>query len=149
MSWICSFPNLRGFYSHESPLLTRSVPAIPGSLNENFPDNKEVDANCITIIQQFEYHKLQKSEGTSRPTPSVSSSWPPIHLNLYRAGVAQIVKKLTTSYGTRNFIKGLIRFRHWSLSWARHFQSITFHTISLKFILLLYPVHAYISQVVS
>jgi hypothetical protein len=46
--------------------------------------------------------------------------------------VAQLLRNFKTFYGTRRFIAVFTGFRHWSLSWARWFQSISPHPISLK-----------------
>jgi hypothetical protein len=43
---------------------------------------------------------------------------------LQKPPVAQLLKKLSTLYGTRKFITVFTRVRQWSLSWARWIQSI-------------------------
>jgi hypothetical protein len=51
--------------------------------------------------------------------------------------VTQLVKKFSSSYGTRMFITVFTAARHLSLSWARCIQSTTSHHISLRCILIL------------
>jgi len=60
-----------------------------------------------------------------------------------------VIKKFIAFYGTRNFITVFTRARHLSLSWAIRIQSITFHPISFRSILILYFQLCYVFQLVS
>jgi hypothetical protein len=46
--------------------------------------------------------------------------------------VTQLIKKFPTFYGTRKFIAVFTWAHHWSLSWARWFQSTPSHPVYLK-----------------
>jgi hypothetical protein len=56
---------------------------------------------------------------------------------LEKLAIVQPLKNFPAFYGTRRFITVLTRALHWSLFWARSIQSIPFHPISLKSILIL------------
>jgi len=60
----------------------------------------------------------------------------------------QLLKKFPAFYGTWRFITVLTSARHLSLSWATSIQSIPPHPTSWRSILILYPIYAWVSQVV-
>jgi hypothetical protein len=57
--------------------------------------------------------------------------------HLEKLPIVQLLKNFPDFYGTRGFITVFKRALHWSLSWARSIQSIPFHRISLRSILIL------------
>ena len=61
----------------------------------------------------------------------------------------QLVKKFPAFHRTRRFITALTSVRHLSLSWAHPIQSIYPHPISRRSILILSPIYAQASRVVS
>ena len=61
--------------------------------------------------------------------------------------VPHLVKKLSAFYGTRRFITAFTRACHLSLSWAETMQSMSLHTTSWRFILILSSTYANIFQV--
>jgi len=61
----------------------------------------------------------------------------------------QPLKKFPAFYGTRMFITAFTSARHLSLSWARSIQSIPLHPTSCRSILILFPIYAWVFQVVS
>jgi hypothetical protein len=61
----------------------------------------------------------------------------------------QLLKNFPTFYGTRRFITMWKRALHWPLSSARWIQSMPSHSISLRFILILFPTYISVSLVVS
>ena len=61
----------------------------------------------------------------------------------------QLVKKFPAFHGTRRFITALTSVRHLSLSWANPIQSTYPHPTSWRSILILPPIYAQASPVVS
>jgi hypothetical protein len=64
---------------------------------------------------------------------------------LEKSPIVQLLKKFPTFYWTRKFTRAL----HWSPSWARSIQSISFHPIPLRSILILSPTYVLVFPVVS
>jgi hypothetical protein len=58
-------------------------------------------------------------------------------LTLEKLIVTQLIKKFPAFHGAWRFITVFTRTHHWSLSWARWFQSISSHPISLRSIIIL------------
>jgi hypothetical protein len=56
---------------------------------------------------------------------------------LMKPPVSEILRNFPTFYGTWRFIIMFTRTLHWSLSWARWIQSIPFHSIYVRPILIL------------
>jgi hypothetical protein len=56
---------------------------------------------------------------------------------LEKLSIVQLFKNFPAFYGTRSFITVFTRTLHWSLFWARSIQSIPFHLISQRSILIL------------
>jgi hypothetical protein len=56
---------------------------------------------------------------------------------LEKQPIVQLLKNFLAFYGTRKFITVFTRALHWSISWARSFQSIPSYLISLRSILIL------------
>jgi len=61
----------------------------------------------------------------------------------------KVVKKFPAFYETRMFITAFTSARHLSLSWTSSIQSIIQNPTSWRSILILFPIYAWISQVVS
>ena len=68
---------------------------------------------------------------------------------LEKLSVFQLVKKFPAFYGTRRFVTAFTSARHLSLSWASSIQSILSHPTSWRSILILYPIYALVSPVIS
>jgi hypothetical protein len=56
---------------------------------------------------------------------------------LEKLSIVQLLKNFPAFYETRRFIIVFTRTLHWFLSWARWIQSIPFHPVSLRSILIL------------
>ena len=61
----------------------------------------------------------------------------------------QLVKKFPLFYGTPRFITVFTTTRHLPISSARSIQSMPSHPTSWRFILILYPIYALVSPVIS
>ena len=101
-------------------------------------------------VCQFQHHTNLCSKCTILfhcITYSILTPW--CRVLLEKLTGLQLVKKLPAFHGTQRFITALTSVRHLSLSWASPIQSIYPHPTSWRSILILPPIYAQVSPVVS